>query len=348
VSSDLGDLPRIFETIRARADEGVSRPIQSSAFLPKLLWNRGIAALCDWRIPDEFPDGTSYLPYSGPDGNIQADTPADIILNPDRYADIEHGHLVWVRVAWLKAFVHQVLPRTKAGFTLLTGASVSSVPSDVEPYATEILNHPNVRFWYAQNCDDVDRQGKLRPLPIGIDYHTLSQRPFWGESIADPWSQECALRTVAGLLPANEQRIREVYLDFAWQPVDYGGRFHILRSLAKNSAVHFQNAALAQTAMWRTRGDYAFVGSPYGIGLDCHRTWEALALGHIVIVPRSPLETLFRGLAVVSIDDTSEITRSNLSRWQQMLGPLTSCLDRIETRQWIDRIRFETINRKGE
>jgi hypothetical protein len=29
--------------------------------LPALVWNKGIAARCDRRIPDEFPDGRTYV-----------------------------------------------------------------------------------------------------------------------------------------------------------------------------------------------------------------------------------------------------------------------------------------------
>ena len=28
----------------------------------ELVWNKGIARLCDRRIPDEFPDGHTYTP----------------------------------------------------------------------------------------------------------------------------------------------------------------------------------------------------------------------------------------------------------------------------------------------
>jgi hypothetical protein len=51
---------------------------------------------------------------------------------------------------------------------------------------------------------------------------------------------------------------------------------------------------------------YAFVISPHGNGLDCHRTWEALCLGCIVIVKKSPIDTLYTDLPVLIIDNWSD------------------------------------------
>jgi len=51
-----------------------------------------------------------------------------------------------------------------------------------------------------------------------------------------------------------------------------------------------------------------FVISPPGNGLDTHATWEALLAGFIPIVPKSPLDPLFRDLPVWLIDSWSEVT----------------------------------------
>jgi len=96
----------------------------------ELVWNKGIARLCDRRIPDEFPDGLTYTPVPALAGaRISSDLPADVIADPERYADIRDGEIVWVRLSWLPAFVRQVLPLVRARFVLATGDSDSSVPA---------------------------------------------------------------------------------------------------------------------------------------------------------------------------------------------------------------------------
>ena len=107
-----------------------------SGVLPELIWNKGIAALCDWRIPDEFPDGRGYVENRHlASHNLTAETPANLIPDPSLYRGIRDGNVVWVRVSWLRSFIVQVLPLTEARFVLATGDSDNSVPSHIAPYA---------------------------------------------------------------------------------------------------------------------------------------------------------------------------------------------------------------------
>lgn len=56
-------------------------------------------------------------------------------------------------------------------------------------------------------------------------------------------------------------------------------------------------------------GNSKFVVSPKGNGLDCHRTWEAIAFGAIPIVPTSHLDSLYEKLPVIIVKNSwSEIT----------------------------------------
>jgi hypothetical protein len=316
-----------------------------SAALPELVWNKGIAALCDWRIPDEFPSGSGYVPNRAQAGaSLLAGTPDTLIASPERYRGIRDGDLVWVRLSWLKSFIAQVLPRTRARFVLATGDADDSVPWHIGPIAGALLAHPNVICWFAQNCNAPSPDGRLRPLPIGIDFHTLSERARWGQTVATPAQQERELNLIARALRPLEERVPDVYVDFAWTRALHGGRRDIVRRLSANLRVFLQGGKLSRAGMWQERGRYAFVVSPRGNGLDCHRTWEALALGHIVLVPRSPLDPLFDGLAVVSLEDWSEITSANLSRWLASHGPLArSSLDQrsdaLTSQSWIEIMR---------
>ena len=58
-----------------------------------------------------------------------------------------------------------------------------------------------------------------------------------------------------------------------------------------------------------------YAHSPPGHGLDCHRTWEALSLGCIVLVQASPLDGLFAHwqLPVVSL--------AGLDAWAALADP---------------------------
>ena len=63
---------------------------------------------------------------------------------------------------------------------------------------------------------------------------------------------------------------------------------------------------------WMKQIGYAFVASPHGNGLDCHRTWEALCLGCIPIVKTSPLDDLYEGLPVLIVGEWRDICENLL------------------------------------
>src|SRR5438094_144064 len=67
----------------------------------ELIWNKGIAAMCDWRVPDEFPAGGGY--WSVPDlwGNTVPPNLLDnLISDPAVYLNILDRDLVWVKLSW--------------------------------------------------------------------------------------------------------------------------------------------------------------------------------------------------------------------------------------------------------
>jgi hypothetical protein len=94
---------------------------------------------------------------------------------------------------------------------------------------------------------------------------------------------------------------------------------------------------------WRAHGDHAFVMSPVGNGLDCHRTWEALALGSIPIVKKSILTSkLYDDLPVVIVNDWSEITFENLTRWKQYVLNNVFNMNKLTSNHWSNLIKSHT------
>lgn len=328
----------------------------------QLLWNKGIASLCDWRIPNEFEDSGRYSSVPAFAGAMSSPKlPDNLISDPTVFENIRDGELVWVRVSWLRSFVKQVLPLTKARFVLVTGDSDSSTPSELPREANAILNSPELLHWYAQNYDGSRPQGRISPVPIGIDFHMLSQGGIWGENSVSPMEQQEILTSIAQSLPPLTNRIRKVYVDFGWQRAFFFRRYRFLhplpgakfresrseiaRKLSHNADVFFQPGPLPRSEMWRRRGEYAFVLSPHGNGLDCHRTWEALALGHIVLVPSSSLDSLYSDLPVVPLKSWSDIRPENLEKWIHLFREIPRPCEKLESSYWIEIMRAKAKNR---
>ena len=94
----------------------------------------------------------------------------------------------------------------------------------------------------------------------------------------------------------------------------------------------------AQEVLWGFYASHAVVASPIGMGLDCHRTWEALALGCIVLLQDEPVARLLQraGLPVVVVeaDAWATITRAQLLRW---VDELAGRVARLRTTAWLGR-----------
>lgn len=321
----------------------------------ELVWNKGIAALCDRRFPDEFPDGKSYSPVPLHASALWSSRlPSNLIADPVACSKTGEGDLVWVRLSWLRSFVRQVLPLVKANFVLVTGDSDSCVPSKLGSEARAILESPKIMHWYSQNYDGSAPAERISPIPIGIDFHTASEKACWGEEVSSPLEQERGLVSVGRNLSPPAARLKKVYVDFGWQlglnlhrrffHRYEGTRFHesrrrIARIVRKNELVYFQPGPLPRREMWRRRGEYAFVLSPHGMGLDCHRTWEALALGHIVLVPSSSLDGLYADLPVVPLKSWSEITPKNLQNWLSMYPNGGANHAKLRSSYWVNEMR---------
>jgi hypothetical protein len=296
------------------------------------VWSRGLALSCDHHGGLLFVRG-------------QRGSRAPLRFDPSAFEQVKDGDLVWTRLIALPQFLREALPRIKARFALVTGDEDWSIPGSFAGSA-ELLDNPKLGYWFSQNLDEGARHPKLQVFPIGLDYHTISNGPRWGHEQATPAQQEAELEQLRREMPPNEQRLLRAHADFHFnkhKDQQWGDdRDSVQRLLDGNPNVVFQAKKVKRIDLWREKTRYAFVVSPHGNGLDCHRTWESLVLGNIVIVKRSSLDPLYEGLPVVIVEDWREISEENLKKWH--IQHAEACqradvLERLTNRYWIDRAR---------
>jgi hypothetical protein len=296
------------------------------------LWSRGLALLCDrnggMRFVREQRGGQPPVP-----------------IDPAGYEGVRDGDLVWTRATSLPEFLETVLPRIHARFVLVTGDEDWSIPGDFAR-ARELCASSKVLAWFGQNFDGGDGLGKIFPLPIGLDFHTISNRRRWGHPLATPREQEIELEELQAAMPPNAQRLLRVHADFHFnkpaRPLMGESREAVEAALRRNGPIDFEERRVPRLELWRRKTSYAFAVSPHGNGLDCHRTWESLALGNIAIVKRSPLDPLYEGLPVVVVNEWNDVTAENLSVWHRRFSRAfvePSVRERLTNRYWIERIR---------
>jgi hypothetical protein len=282
----------------------------SEKYNPPYLWSKGISQYCDFR--GEEPYWLDETESCQPENFFR------------RYYAGANG-LVWVRLSTqsrdklpsdLDNFVRGALPTIQNPFVLITTDGDASVPSDIRPVTVDaLLNCPWLVSWYTQNYDGYVHS-KLAPFPIGLDLHT----PRFCASPRSLIAQLEHIRTRR--LPLNKTPLK-VFCDLEVSCASEERRI-VAATLRNCSHVDFLRKRLSQNAIWRRYAEYPFVLSAAGNGLDCHRTWELLYMGSIVIIKTSSLDKLFEGLPVVIIKDWNEVREmQNLTKWLQQYGDLT-------------------------
>jgi hypothetical protein len=221
---------------------------------------------------------------------------------------------------------------------LVSGDSDVTIPTDAMDAATQILNSPMVIAWFSQNC--VGGHPKLHQIPIGLDYHTLTRGDHaWGAA-ARSIDQETELLDIREKAPHLSRRLTKCYANFQFlMNTRYAA---IDRVDAQNSipadVIYYEPSAVPRRQTWETMAKYAFVPSPHGNGLDCHRTWEALALGCILIVRTSKLDPLFEGLPVWIVQDWTDVTHDAMARVHREFANRTFAMERLTLAYWLAKI----------
>jgi hypothetical protein len=274
-------------------------------------WSKGIALWCDCHGPESYPE---------------ADTEA---VQPPRFF-LENfsraSRIIWVRLSTsprvkapcdLDHFVDAALPHIDRPFVLVTTDGDASVPADIHPsVVAALLSSPKLVAWRTQNYSGC-RDSRLAPFPIGLDLHT--PRPE-GDA-------EALFGLIAGLRRCRTDIFAqplEILSDIGLSLASYD-RMEAVRLLDGHPLIKSVRSRVSQTEIWKLYASCPFVLSAPGFGMDCHRTYEALYLGSIVIMKHSSLDALFKGLPVVFVDDWAEVMNvSSLREWRELYGPLTS------------------------
>ena len=102
--------------------------------------------------------------------------------------------------------------------------------------------------------------------------------------------------------------------------------------------VYYEPCEVKRFISWKKQTTYAFVLSPHGNGLDCHRTWEALCLGCIPIVKTSPLDNMYDGLPVLVVNDWKDITIELLQNTVDNYKDRPFIYEKLSLSYWMNKI----------
>jgi hypothetical protein len=227
---------------------------------------------------------------------------------------IRENDSVYICADALEDFVANTLPALKTSIVLVSGDAVKTITLS-DAYAQTIVQSDKITRWYAQNL--MDAHPKLVQIPLGLDYHTIASNAghSWGAQ-QTPTEQEAAIISIQQSAKPLRDRIPRIYANFHFA-LDSGDRRTAYSDIPSH-LVEYQVAKSDRATTHMNQIKYAFVASPFGYGIDCHRTWEALALGCIPIIKRSGLATLFDGMPVLVVNEWKDITEELLQSTLRM------------------------------
>lgn len=246
----------------------------------------------------------------------------------------------------LKYFIFNILPLLKHQFYLISGDSDATIPNDIltKDIFDILVGNPYLIQWFSQNC--VIEHDKITQLPIGLDYHTFNYTlsppyytnpiPLWNTSNKSllPIQQENILMQIKNntSLPFYE-RIPKIYTNINVSNDRFKQRHLLFKQIPKNLLIHVTKT-IDRSLMWQNMIKYAFVISPPGIGIDCHRTYEALCLGCIPIVIGGYLKNIFKELPVLIVKSWSDITQELLHQTLVDFKDKTFNYNKLELEYW--------------
>jgi hypothetical protein len=253
-----------------------------------LLTDDGILESCDWRFWMRNSDDSRKNWKEGiKEGQV-------VCVNGD--------HQDW-KDSPLPKFFKKIMPNIKVPFVLVSTESDGTTP---HKNIKGNLNDTKLISWYTWN-KGIDHP-KLFPLPIGLNNGRMGNlmRHQLAKKTPVPWEKKSDQVLFNFALSMGLQSMRQKLFDMGknWSFVKYepyvNGRVELTPE--KND-------------LYDVIQNHKFLACPEGFGTDTHRVWEALYLGVIPIVLKSPISSEYGDeLPIVLLDKWADLPK----RWEEI------------------------------
>ena len=272
-------------------------------------------------------------------------------LNTQWYTNLYPNCILYVCTPALGAFVTKALPTISVPFKLITNNSDYTLPRDFQNEMNILLENPYLIHWYAQNCTLT--HPKVTRIPIGMDYHSLHIEPPRLKFMSSVMSSALqhpngwGLRKPARMQEIDLFNIKNQSKPFYERELKAYANFHFFMTMGyavqdrpaayntiSKDLVFYEPVKAQRNVCWSHMIQYSFVVSPHGNGLDCHRTWEALALGCIPIVKSSDIDPLFDDLPVWIVKDWSDVTAEAMKQTVEVFKTRQFKYEKLTVAYW--------------
>jgi hypothetical protein len=236
------------------------------------------------------------------------------LLVPDAalIAACQQARVLFVYTHLLEYFRLYIAPCLHQPFVLISHNSDHTVGLQ----DLDLLNHPQLVHWWAQNVDVA--HSRLSALPIG-----LANRQ-WG---ADKLEQ----------LLAAAQHIHKDRLLYANVALTHPSRTQALAAAKQVAGATFESG-LDYPAYLASMARHQFCLCPRGNGLDSHRLWEALYLDCIPIIVKADWTAAYSGLPLLVLAQWEALPTINLTQAYQRIKATTYRFDSLRLNHFAQAI----------
>ena len=229
----------------------------------------------------------------------------EIFLN-----EIKYGDSIYIHLHHIDKFVNKYLPNININFVLVSGGCDMIVPNECIVSYKKLIENPYLLCWFSQNA--TINTDKVKQIPIGIDYHTLDWNDYepWGKKTSIKKQEEQLVSIIQTFENQSIEKLNKCHVNFHfnYQNIKYeADRIDAFNNTCKD-ILHIQNEYMKRKETWEDMVKFKYVLSPHGNGLDCHRTWESLALKCIPIIKTSKLDPLYKDLPILIINSWTDVT----------------------------------------
>jgi hypothetical protein len=179
-------------------------------------------------------------------------------------------------------------------FTLVTIEMDDAVPQN-----PKWLDHKHLKKWYSWNSKHPD----ITPIPIGLN-------------------EDSQLTPMTQAKPVYP-KIEKMLINFKQDRTERQQLFSQLKDLpyvhVESYSKKWHNAQ-DMISHYESISKYKWTLCPRGAGEDTHRLWEALYLGSIPVVLKSPLSSLYKDLPVIQLDNWNQLSLGMLKKKEKELS----------------------------
>jgi hypothetical protein len=273
--------------------------------------------------------------------DIKSGSPISSVRQLYKYelSNLHDGSTLYICSSAIPSF-KLIIETIHCKFILVTGDCDESCPTNLFPSDSEFqlfIENPKIIHWFSQNL--VTSHPKMTKIPIGLDYHTMVTSNMWGKSISSIEQESILFKIRNSAVPFYERKPL-IYSNFHFNiHTKYAKDRRDAISQIPKTLIYYERFKIDRYDTWTKQCEFAFVASPHGNGLDCHRTWEALCLGCIVIVKSSALDELYNDLPVLIINNWSDITESLLLQTIEKFKNSKFLFEKLSLEYWMNKIK---------